>query len=336
MNRVIKYCGLIGFAAIFGLSNVAFAACTFDPDVTSPFSVPDGVSDLSGQGNFTCADFIGSGGVAMTEVTGVVFERDGDWILPESARITENGFVTNTPDQIVLFPQGNGSRCNFSYLRNNAVQGTGLGIGGNVDRNDSVACTDGIVNSEEAPPLPEPDLVTTTDACTVTLDAFLPSGGTVDEGDFTYFTGSNLDGTIQAICSADGTPQNECVRGCPKFRNIEALQDAGYCHANADGSIPLEDTNIPSAFDEYTDDKRCTPCLTAAQAESDPELSGFDTGGLKLCWEYTNSVGNFTYRSHKPVRSQTTETDLFNECYQTTTTVNFFGREITKTITTCD
>jgi hypothetical protein len=61
----------------------------------------------------------------------------------------------------------------------------------------------------------------------------------------------------------------------------------------------------------------------------------------KLCWEYANSANTDedatadTYRPHKAVRSQTTETDLFNACYQTTTTINFFGREIVKTITTC-
>jgi hypothetical protein len=314
---------------IFGLSNTAYAACSFDVNADP---APDRVTDLSGQGNFTCADIIGANGAAMIEVP-VTFNRDGSWVL-DTPVVDNNGFVTNTPDDVLLFPQGNGSRCDFSYLRSNAVEGSGLDIGGNIDVGDSIACTDGLVNVEEAPPLPEPDIVTTTDACTVTLDAFLPSGGTVDEGDFAYFTGSNLDGTIQAVCSADGTAQNECVRGCPEFVDVEALQDAGQCLSNDNGTIPLVDpvTGV-----------RCTPCLTAAQAEA--TIPGFDTGDdslgnpIRLCWEYSNSVNSIQsgfYRPHKSVRSQTTETDLFNACYQTTTTVNFFGREITKTITTCD
>jgi len=329
MNRVTKYCSLIGLAVIFGLSNTAYAACSFDVNADP---APDRVTDLSGQGNFTCADIIGANGAAMIEVP-VTFNRDGSWVL-DTPVVDNNGFVTNTPDDVLLFPQGNGSRCDFSYLRSNAVEGSGLDIGGNIDVGDSIACTDGLVNVEEAPPLPEPDIVTTTDACTVTLDAFLPSGGTVDEGDFAYFTGSNLDGTIQAVCSADGTAQNECVRGCPEFVDVEALQDAGQCLSNDNGTIPLVDpvTGV-----------RCTPCLTAAQAEA--TIPGFDTGDdslgnpIRLCWEYSNSVNSIQpgfYRPHKSVRSQTTETDLFNACYQTTTTVNFFGREITKTITTCD
>jgi len=226
MNGIKRFCGLIGLAAIIGLANTAYAACSFDPGADP---APDRVTDLSGQGNFACTDIVGADGIAMVEVA-VTFNRDGSWVL-DAPVYDINGFVTNTPDDILLFPQGNGSRCDFSYLRTNAVAGSGLDNGGNIDTNDSIACTDNLVNVEEAAPLPEPDIVTTTDACTVTLDANLPSGGTVDEGDFTYFAGSNQDGTIQAICSADGTSQNECVRGCPKFRNIEALQDAGFCQS---------------------------------------------------------------------------------------------------------
>lgn len=329
MKGLKKYLGLISLTAILGFSNTAYAVCSFDPSVPDGFSAPDGVSDLSGQGNFTCAEFIGSGGMPMTEVTGVVFQRNGDWELPPSEWITDiNGFVTNTPDQIVEFPQGNGSRCNFSYYRSNAVKGTALNIDGNVDVTDSIACTDGLVNVEEVS-LPQPDLVTTTaDGCNITLSANTPNGGTVTESDFDFFTGANLDGSIQAICNAAGITQNECVRGCPEFVDVEALQDAGQCISNDNGTIPLVDpvTGV-----------RCTPCLTAAQAEA--TIPGFDTGGLKLCWEYSNSVNSIQagfYRPHKSIRSQTTETNLFNECYETTTTINFFGREITKTITTCD
>jgi hypothetical protein len=331
MNSVIKYSRLIGLASVLGMSSAANAVCSFDPSVTDG-TAPDGVSDLSGQGNISCADFIGSDGQPMDPV-GVVFQRNGDWELPASEQVIDiNGFVTNTPDQVMEFPQGNGSRCNFSYFRNNAVKSTGLGIDGNVDTNDSLACTDGIVNVEEVI-LPEPDLVTTTaDGCNVTLDAATPNGS-VDESDFDFFTGASLDGTVQAVCNAGGVTQFECVRACPEFRNVEELQDMGYCQSDSAGWIPLSDNSIP---DSYSTNKRCTPCLTAAEAEA--TIPGYDTDGLKHCWEHTNSVNGVVgkYRAHKAVRSQTTETKLFNECYETTTTVNFFGREITKTITTCD
>jgi hypothetical protein len=146
----------------------------------------------------------------------------------------------------------------------------------------------------------------------------------------------NLDGTKQAICNNGGYEQNECVKSCPKFRNIEKLQDEGYCQSDAAGYIPLTDGNIPDTFDDYTGDKRCTPCLTAEQAEN--EIIGFNSDGLELCWQYTNSLDKKPgyYRPHKQVRSQVTETIFYNECYETETTVTFFGREIKKTITVCD
>lgn len=340
MKRVTRIFGVIGLVVMFGISNAAYAACEFlllDPDAQDPgYSPPDGVSDLSGQGNFTCAEFTGSNGAAMTEVTGVVFQRNGDWDLPIGARVFDTdplspsfGLVRNTPDHIVEFPQGNGSRCSFIYFRNNTLAGRGLDIGGNVDRQDSIACTDSLVNNIEPVEIGEPDIVTTGDNCVVTLE----EDSTDITSNFDYFTGSNLEGTIQAVCSADGTPQNECVRGCPDFIDIEQYQNVGLCQPDTNGFIPLTDSGIT---DPENPGQRCTPCLTGAQAKmQDPS---FDTGGLKLCWEYTNGVDTVAgnYRPHKSIRSQTTETDLFNECYQTTVTVNFFGREIIKTITTCD
>ena len=107
----------------------------------------------------------------------------------------------------------------------------------------------------------------------------------------------------------------------------------GYCTADPAGWIPLNDPSIPTTA---SPDTRCTPCLTAAQAED--TILGYDTGGLKLCWEYTNSVnlGAGKYRPHKPVRSQTVETNVYNECYETTTTIYVYGRPRLTTVTTCD
>ena len=332
MNRLTGYSRLIGLASVMMLSNAAYAECSFDQNVPSGYSVPDGVSFLAGQGNFYCDDIKGSNGQPMTSVAGVILQVNGDWELPASAQVTDsNGLVTNTPDYIVLLPKGKGTRCSFPYLRENAVKGTGLHSEGIVDTDNSLACTDGLVNNAEVP-LPAPDLVTTTgDDCDITLSATTPNG-TVTESDFDFFTGSSLDGSIQAICNAGGVIQNECVRSCPEFLNIEERQNLGYCQSDTGGWIPLTDPSIP---DSYSTDKRCTPCLTAAEAEA--TIPGFDSEGQKLCWEYTNSVNQVPgkYRAHKSIRSQTTQTDLYNECYTTTTTVNFFGRELTKTITTC-
>jgi hypothetical protein len=330
MNRVTKYFRLIGFAAILGLSNTAYAECGF----TTGTGSPDGVTDLSGQGNFACEDFIGSDGMPMREETDVTFYTSGDWILTDP----ELDFA-NTPDHIVLFPRGNGSRCDFSYFRDNAVEGSGLLIGSNVNTKDSIACTDDEINdTSQEIDLGEPDIVTIGDGCNVTLKEFFD---TDDENDITdqfdFFTGGNLEGTKQTICSADGTEQYECVRGCPEFIDIDALQEGGVCTANEDGTTPLFDGT-----------QRCTPCLTAAQAKA--TIPGFDTGvgplpdeePIKLCWEYVNRVGilsdlgELAYKPHKSIRSQTSQTELYNECYTTTTTINFFGREITKTFTTCD
>lgn len=332
MNRATKYYRLIGLVALLGLSNTAYGACTFDPGVSTP---PDGVSDLSGQGNFFCGDFIGSNGLPMTEVTGVVFDRDGipnNWELPENEWLLDaNGFVTNTPDQIVLHPRGQGSRCNYSYFRINAVEGTGLDIGGNIDPTDSIACTDGVVNVDEVI-LPEPVVYSTTgDGCDIDLAV---DDTSVNETDFDLFIAMNLEGTNQAVCKTNPNfTQSECVKACPEFKNVEELQDAGYCQSNGAGFFPLHDSSIP---DSVSTDKRCTPCLTAAQAEA--TIPGFDAGGLKLCWEHTNSVNVLMnkYRPHKQVRSQVTETIFYNECYEVQTTISFFGREIQKTITVCD
>jgi hypothetical protein len=352
MSRITNYCRLIGLAAILGVSNAAYAVCEFETDVPSGVTAPDRVTDLSGQGNFTCADITGSNGMAMREVTEVVFTKDQQgefsWELPEGDKdYNSNGFVTNTPDDILAFPQGNGARCDFSYLRENAVKGALLDIGGNVDTSDSIACTDDVVNNEEAPPPPEPDIIITGDSCVVTLTAdILDDDGMpaeITETAFDVFTATNLEGTKQAICSADpDVKQNECVQGCPKFIDIDALQADNICQPIplSGGRIPMFD---PDAVTVKNPLGRCTPCLTAGQAKADSDFPGFDTGkgedgkDLKLCWEWNNSVDTVAgdYKPHKQVRDQATQTVLFNECIQTTTIIVFFGRERTKTVTTC-
>jgi len=339
MKRLNVFLSLLGMAGLLGLSSAAQAACTFDPNVPAGYSAPNGASDLSGQGNYTCAANIGANGLPMVEATGVIFYKNGDWELPAAAQVTDiNGFVTNSPDQVVEFPQGNGSRCSFSYATSNAVKGTLLNIGGNVDTNDSIACTDNLVNVEEVN-LPEPDLVTTTvDGCNITLSASTPNGA-VDQDDFDLFFGTTLDGSLEAVCNKPGVTQNECARGCPEFIDIKELQAQGFCLANADGTIPL-----------YEGNQRCTPCLTSAEAKA--TIPGFDTGTdqngqpLKLCWEYTGGVEitsfdppghpQGSYDPHTEVRQSQIVTNWLNECYETTTTIIFFGRELTKTVTTCD
>lgn len=330
METLKIYLGLLGMATLLGLSSAAGAACSFDPNVPSGYSAPNGASDLSGQGNYFCGANIGANGQPMTEVTGVVFQKNGDWELPESERITDvNGLVTNTPDYVVEFPQGNGSRCAFAYATTNAVKGTLLNIDGNVDVKDSIACTDGLVNSDEVS-LPEPDLVTTTaDGCNITLSANTPNGP-VTQDDFDLFTASNLDGSIQAVCNAGGITQNECVQGCPGFVDVQSKLESGLCTVSPDGRILITQSG-----------ERCAPCLTAAEATA--TIPGFDTNGLNLCWEYENGVkidqqdpSLSYYRPHRPVRHETVDTSWSNECYTTTTTINFFGRELTKSVTTCD
>jgi hypothetical protein len=230
MNRVTNFFRLIGFAAIFGLSNAAYAECLWQDPISLPpgevYVAPDGASDLSGQGNFICADFIGSGGIGMTKVDGVVFSNDDDepdWTLLSGARDGEPGFVTNTPDRIVMFPRGQGTRCDYSYLRENVVSGYGLNIGGNIDTKNSFACTDGLLNNEEGSPLPPPKIVTTTgDSCDVTLKTTVLDGSgtpvTTDiTDDFAFFTASRLVGTKLALCTAGGG-QIVCGRGCHKFQ----------------------------------------------------------------------------------------------------------------------
>lgn len=352
MNGITKYCWLIGLAAIFGLSNAAYAACSFDLNANP---APEGADDLSGQGNFTCADFIGADGDPMTELISVTFSNvvqpdgstTGTWDFPDGPeKMKVNGLVINTPDKIVLRPQGQGTRCTFSYTKINAEFGTDLGIDGNIDINDSVACTDEEVNNEEIVQ-PEPDIVLTGDSCVVTL----LEGTENITSNFDVITATNIEGDKNAICSANpNVGQNECVRGCPKFIDVDALQAAGFCEA-VDGLIPLTDPTIGSPTNNPLN--RCTPCLTVAQAKGDPEFPGFDTGfaedgitPLRLCWAWVNRVNEDDvtnlvippgfYKPHKQVRDQTTQTVLYNECYTTTTTINFFGREITKTVTTCD
>lgn len=327
MKRLKKYLGLIGLTAMLGFSNAAYAVCGFNPGVPIP---PDGVSDLSGQGNFACDVFTGPTGVPMVPVD-VQFTQnlEGTWNW-EMTTYVPGTIVPDTPDHIVLFPQGQGARCDFQYLSINATEGTELDIGGRVDTRDSIACTDRVANSDEVEITEEPDLVTTVgDACDVTLKAKNEDGNVVDRTtEFAFFTGANRDGSLQAICNIGGN-QKECVRGCPGFVDVTAKLKAGTCLANTDGSIDI-----------IQGTERCAPCLTAAEAKLND--SRFDTGGLQLCWEFANSVdedplsGDPRYTPHRSLRHQTTETNVYNECYETTTTINFFGREITKTVTTCD
>ena len=291
------------------------------PGTGDSYVLQDSISDLSGQGNIECADIRGSDGSPMSPAS-VTYLPDGNWSYTGSE-------VSDTPDVVLQFPQGNGSRCLSTYYRHNARAGM-ADIGGNVDIEDSFACTDGLKNVEEEVVLPAPSIYTTTDdACTVTVNA---SGQDIS-GEFDVFTAQNLDGSVQAICNAAGKTQNQCVRACPEFKNIDELQDAGYCQAGPNGKIPLWDDLL--AADDPNGDGRCTPCLTAAEAEA--QITGFDAEGLKLCWEWTNSVNTAdgTYRPHKPIRTHTTETTFFNECYETTTTVLWFGMEIPYTYTTC-
>jgi hypothetical protein len=82
VNRIKNYCRLIGLATILGVSNAAYAVCSFETEnLPNGATAPDRVSDLSGQGNFTCADIIGSNGEAMEEVE-VNFTKDGGGTSP--------------------------------------------------------------------------------------------------------------------------------------------------------------------------------------------------------------------------------------------------------------
>jgi hypothetical protein len=308
--------------AVLGFTGVAQAEvlCMFDTDLGPGLTVPDGVSDSSGHGNLSCADFIGANNQPMIPVTGIILNTDGSWVLPESEwSLDGNNYVTNTPDHVILLPSGKGSQCDFIYLKHNAVAGAGLHIQGTVDTADSFACTDNIANAEEISQVP--DVITNADICDVTLK----ENGVDRTTDFDVVIGTNLEGTTAAVCNPGGNPVNECVLACPEFQDVDLLQQEGLCMPGPGGWIPL-----------YDGEQRCTPCLTAAEAED--QIGGFDAEGNKLCWEYSNRVNLQTgsYRPHAPVRSQNYHTKFYNECTETTTTVMFFGREITKTITNCN
>jgi hypothetical protein len=329
MMKMKRFGGLIGLLVTMGLTGAVHAACSFLTELPTGYSVQDSISDLAGQGNISCADIIGSDGMPMEEVF-VEFQSNGYWTFPESEWNVEEetNYVTNTPDMVLQFPQGNGSRCASTYYRVNAIGGYG-NIDGNVDVNDSIACTDNLVNVEEVI-VEEPAITTTTgDGCTVTVST--------TEGDITdrfevFFATNILDGE-EAICNATGKTQRQCVRACPEFVDVQALQDQGLCQSDAQGFIPL--TDIDPATGETL---RCTPCLTAAEAEA--AIPGFDAGGKKLCWEYVNSVQPNrdppSYRPHKKVSEKAIEVTKYNDCYEATTTILWYGIEIPFTYTTCD
>jgi hypothetical protein len=150
------------------------------------------------------------------------------------------------------------------------VKGALLSIGGNVDTQDSIACTDNIVNVEEVI-IGEPEIFNTEELCEVTIKV----DGEVVNDDFDVFIGTNVEGNKKAICDADSITGGGkfCLLDCPEFIDIDALQASNKCLPNQDGTIPLTDPNDPS--------QRCTPCLTAAQAED--TIAGYDAGGLQLC-----------------------------------------------------
>jgi hypothetical protein len=332
MNRMNKICGLLLPAALFVMSGAAFGACSFSTTVPSGYSAPDAASDLSGQGNISCANITGKNGLPMVQAAGVVFKKNGDWELPQSAWVTSNGFVTNTPDKVLEFPQGNGSRCAFDYYTVNAVKGTGLNNGGNVDTHDSFACTDNVVNVKEVS-LPPPDIITTTgNDCDVTLNALNSKGETVDESDFDWFVGGTLTNESLAICNQSNKVQYECQDACPGFKDIEQLQDLGYCQSDSAGYIPLTDSSIPSSV---SPDTRCTPCLSSADVADDPS---YNLEGKKFCWEYVNSLDKKPgyYRPHKPVGKQVIEINSYNKCSTVTGTINWFGTQKTTTYTVCN
>lgn len=306
----------VSIIATLGLASHAWGACNITTDSAGDFVTgASNTFELSGQGNFSCAD------LNMTEVTAVVTASD--------TAVVSNGIdwtATEEADAVVVDPSS-GNRCVYIYP-DQAKSGQYLTPGSDKSVNDVVVCTDGRDGFEVAV---QPVLPTTTasDDCTgditVGTTSILPDGSVV--------LAESLDGQTKAACNVTATNQEYCEDRCENFRDVgETLACTGSANLNGEYNLAA-----------------CKPCDTTRDviaAGGTPPVHPVTGDPMEFCWEKVNSayeltgdlagappniddgsVGGIprtpgTMLKHSPIRQSDISITWYNACYKVPVAVN--------------
>jgi hypothetical protein len=288
---------------LLGASGTAWAECNDNDQET----LAAAVLDLSGQGNFKCADLAGLG-QGMADITDQITvttdpsSNSLNWSLP---------LESDTEADAVFLAPASGARCLYLYPQN-AQEGFNLTAGGkDIDKTEVIACTDGVA-VEEPPPEPEEPLSTALNGCEGQIRVCPPDNpDCADFADFDVFIAHSLDGA--AVCLDTASGQKQCVNQCIP---VEPTEDCGP--GVYPGELLLS----------------CSRCeLSSEEAE------------LPYCWEYEQKVvregegdvqgltprSNGTFIPQVARESTSSHTTFFTGSTCQTTTILLNGRYYTYT-----
>jgi len=303
----------VAIIATLGLTSHAWGACNTTLDADDNFVTgASNTFELSGQGNFSCAD------LNMTEITAVVTASD--------TAVVSNGIdwsASEEADAVVVDPSS-GNRCVYIYP-DIALSGQYLTPGSDKRVSDVVVCSDGRDGFEVVEE--EPVILPTTTAGDECIGDIQVDGTSVLEGGSVVIAES-LDGQTRAACSVTAEDQEYCDDSCVNFRAVgETL--ACTTSANANGELSLT---------------ACQPCDTALDVIADggtPPVHPVTGDPMEFCWEKVNSVYEGdddlagtppaiegvertagTMLRHTAVRQSEYSITWYNACYLTPIPVN--------------
>ncbi len=303
--------GVVSATAIIAtltLASQAWGACNTATEGEDDTGASN-VFELSGQGNFSCAD------MNMYEITNanITLSNDGKsaaWTASEEA------------DAVAVDPSS-GNRCVYFYP-DQAKSGQNLTPGNDKSISDVVVCSDGKPGYYDEPEV----LPVTTAGVGCTGDIVVDGSSIFDGTSQAVVVAETLDGQTVAACSLTESGQEYCEDRCENFR------DVGETLACTTSVNLLGEYNLAA----------CQPCDTALNVIADgrtPPVNPVTGDPMEFCWEKVNSVyegendlvetrpdieGTLrtpgTMLKHTPVRQSETSITWYNACYLTNVSVN--------------